>query len=644
MEYLFAASIGPIQSFIASARRTSDLYFGSLLLSELSKAAAKSVTDQCGLESLIFPAPIKREELAPSSDLNVANKIIAVINQPPQTMGELVCKAIMERLNNFKDEAYTGIRDKIYGNVADQQIKDFVEYFWVAVPHEDEKQYVETRTKLEAVMAARKNTRNFSKVEWGSYRPKSSIDGQLESVIPEKKYSEKQDSIEEKKRKARSLYIDYGAGPAERLSGVDLLKRQGAIHKGFPSTSHMATIPFLQRLTHIKDKETVTKAWEDYIRVLKPIAISPDLEQVYVFPPDPILGTYDGSLLFEERLVDIVEVDRRDQAKLQKIQMVKTALGAFYQAVDTPRPTPYYAILHADGDFMGTVIDHQQTPAAHRSLSQVLDGFARGVKAIVNQHQGALVYAGGDDVVALLPLHTVLACTRALAENFKEALKAFHNKDGQNPTLSAGIAIVHHLDPLQDSVELARKAEKKAKKEPQKNSLAITVSKRGGIDYTVVGEWGEIDRFLKDLTAQCAEDNIPDGTAYEWENLIQRLAFPDDTNSSNSTNKTNNTNENNKKNNSIRQKVLQADAVRILQRKLSPLNRDDKKAVMDLLGPSLGFTYEQSEGEQAGKVTLHEDQAEHVKLDELTNKLLLAQLLADAQRLVQPQQKQGASV
>ena len=41
MEYLFLASIGPVQSFIASARRTRDLWFGSMLLSELAKAAAK---------------------------------------------------------------------------------------------------------------------------------------------------------------------------------------------------------------------------------------------------------------------------------------------------------------------------------------------------------------------------------------------------------------------------------------------------------------------------------------------------------------------------------------------------------------------------------------------------------------------------
>lgn len=38
--YLLALSIGPVQEFIAAARRSRDLWFGSYLLSEVSKAAA----------------------------------------------------------------------------------------------------------------------------------------------------------------------------------------------------------------------------------------------------------------------------------------------------------------------------------------------------------------------------------------------------------------------------------------------------------------------------------------------------------------------------------------------------------------------------------------------------------------------------
>ena len=55
MRSLFLVTLGPVQDFIASARRTRDLHFGSWLLSELSRAAACEINAQKGY--LIFPAP-----------------------------------------------------------------------------------------------------------------------------------------------------------------------------------------------------------------------------------------------------------------------------------------------------------------------------------------------------------------------------------------------------------------------------------------------------------------------------------------------------------------------------------------------------------------------------------------------------------
>jgi len=40
MKYLLICSIGPVQDFIATARRSRDLWYGSWMLSELAKSAA----------------------------------------------------------------------------------------------------------------------------------------------------------------------------------------------------------------------------------------------------------------------------------------------------------------------------------------------------------------------------------------------------------------------------------------------------------------------------------------------------------------------------------------------------------------------------------------------------------------------------
>lgn len=99
MNYLVLVQIGPVQDFIASARRTRDLAFGSWFLSELSRAAAHEIVAQNGLSSLIFPAPARKEMLEPKSgDFVVPNKIIAVVQQSPQTLGEQIRQAVMDRL------------------------------------------------------------------------------------------------------------------------------------------------------------------------------------------------------------------------------------------------------------------------------------------------------------------------------------------------------------------------------------------------------------------------------------------------------------------------------------------------------------------------------------------------------------------
>lgn len=536
MAYLFMVSIGPIQDFIASARRTRDLWFGSWLLSELAKAAAQRiVTDSTG-NSLIFPAPHDEKLLQPDSLLNVANKIVALIDHPPADVGNEVHKAIENRLHDIRDKAFKEI-GKYNQDAAYKQIDDLVEYFWVALPF-DGTNYAAMRKNLEALMAARKNTRDFKKVEWGSSEPKSSIDGQLESVIPKVLYERRVVPAEERQRKIKVLYENYNAGPAERLSGVDLLKRRGnpGGEAHFPSTSHMSAIPFLKRLEQLENPARAKDLFDKYIAKIREIATSQKQVAMIDFVParwqqHAILGRYDGSLLFEERLVDVVD-------NTTGFEPAKEALRAFYKEVDkalgAARPIPYYAILRADGDFMGRAIDelskHEEGAGRHRELSQALDGFAGGVREIVEkQHAGALVYAGGDDVLALMPLHTVLDCAQKLADEFSKRLQPFKYDNNKSPTLSVGIAVVHHLDSLREALELARSAEEKqAKVVTGKNAVAIKVSKRSGEERAVVGKWGELDKRLTQLITYYRNGSIPEGTSYELRELAQRLAGPTD--------------------------------------------------------------------------------------------------------------------
>src|SRR6266404_2431359 len=202
-------------------------------------------------------------------------------------------------------------------------------------------------------------------------------------------------------------------------------------------------------------------------------------------------------------------------------------------AADSEKPIPYYALLLADGDNMGKAIDTIGEISRHRELSRELATFAKAVsKIIITDHKGSLVYAGGDDVLAFLPLHTVLQCARQLSEAFAERLKGFAIEESgrrYQPTLSVGIVLAHHMEPLQDALTLVREAERAAKSVEGKDALAVILSKRSGSDRTIRGSWqrkgsrNALDHRLLRFAQLHLAEAIPDGAAYELRDLYLRL-------------------------------------------------------------------------------------------------------------------------
>ena len=254
MRYVMVVNIGPVQGFIAAARRTRDLWYGSWLLSELSKCAAETIRQEGG--ELIFPAvdATNAADLKPGSKFNVVNRVVALVDGEPDAIGAKV-RAELERLlrKQWEDVLEHEIHGKLFTEEdALAQVLDLVECTWAAYPCATDDDYASAREKVDELLAARKNSRNFGQVTWGDMRPKSSLDGQRESVIPEDRYPADNDDDATKQKKADTLYRQYRAGRAERLSGVDLLKRHGNKEDAdkTPSTSHIAARPFIVRLTH----------------------------------------------------------------------------------------------------------------------------------------------------------------------------------------------------------------------------------------------------------------------------------------------------------------------------------------------------------------------------------------------------------
>jgi CRISPR-associated protein Cmr2 len=504
MSQLFVCSIGPVQDFIASARRSRDLWYGSWLLSEISKATAKAIVEAGG--QLIFPVPTSPVDLEPKSKLNAPNKVVGVLSGDPASTAKAVNAAIRTRIHQLRNDAFKKLSSEplFDRRLAEAQIDDLVEFFWVSVAFDSDSGYAAARELAETLLNARKTSRNFVQPQ-GDYKPKSSLDGARESIIDERAFAVPNASDAEKERKGKALFDRFGARPAERLSGVDLLKRLGerSGEPDFPSTSHMAALPFLEHV----DRHPKAGSSSHLLAKIKQLL---EDQQVTV-------DEADGALVFSSRLAEWVP----DKTRRKTIAEALEKLLKNY--ADDTRPQPYYALLVADGDNMGAAIDHLTTQEGHRRLSLALSTFAQGVGPVVRTHDGVLVYSGGDDVMAYLPLHGVLQCAEDLAVQFARAMSKFTTAKGISPTLSTGIVVAHHLEPLSDALDLARQAEKAAKSVDGKDALAITVSKRSGVDRTIKCRRVDLAARLEKLIEWRRQGAISAGVAYELQELDRVL-------------------------------------------------------------------------------------------------------------------------
>ncbi len=155
----------------------------------------------------------------------------------------------------------------------------------------------------------------------------------------------------------------------------------------------------------------------------------------------------------------------------------------------------YLAAIAFDGDSIGkwvngdllSATDKLDLTGHHQRFSTALSDFALNrVRDELNKHDAFLIYAGGDDVVALVPADAAIACAKDIRTAFRSATDATKADDGSKPDASAGIAIAHIKSPLQDLIREAQKAEKRAKNVLDRSAFSVTLMKRSG----EISQWG----------------------------------------------------------------------------------------------------------------------------------------------------------
>ncbi|MCS7177916.1 MAG: type III-B CRISPR-associated protein Cas10/Cmr2 [Anaerolineae bacterium] len=487
---VFIFSLGPVQGFLAEARRAQDLWAGSQLLSELARAAIRA--SQGRGAKVIYPADPDQESLP--------NKFVVRLPESvdPEEVARTAMKSALEALKERAERAKEFLRgispgDGTWDAIWQRQLENHLEFFWAAATIAEG--YQAAYQRASRAFEAAKRTRPFPQTQEEDL--KDSLSGRRSAL-----HTAQKDARAYWKQIATSGKVTAAQlkpDGRERLDALGAIKRFGfgSDAERFPSTSSVAAADYLAKvLGH--------PALEIYRKTLEAIPLFYRVSEDDRWP-------YDGDLLYLETLAS-----QRLQASYgfreehltrykEQLEDARQSLRALYSVAG--RPSPYYALLVMDGDSIGKRIARCASEEEHRTLSQQMVEFAMQAREILKPYQGTAVYAGGDDILALLPLRGALPAAQALAESFAQKVP--------QGTASAGLVLAHHLYPLGAVLSAGREAESWAKRMEGKNAVCVRALKRSGEPIEVRSHWGNPGKLCGALCQWFASGALASRFAYE---------------------------------------------------------------------------------------------------------------------------------
>jgi CRISPR-associated protein Cmr2 len=612
-------TLTPVQSFIEKARKTSDLWSGSYLLSYLIYKAIEVVMENYGPDHIIFPnllgQPLVdkwldekfknkfkifekenwykmfKNNINSFEKLTVANfpnRFLAIVpykeaKELAQKCQESIEKVIEEFLNKLTEDI-----SNIFLNENKNKIKEniisFFKTYWVVVPWykdyfanvdaiiNEYKNLVCENDLLKLIEIIKSNPYYSSANAGNAYSLLVELTERFlasrkmikDFVVIKPQTGEKchlcgEYDIIPLENRWESLVQKHYVSENERLCGVCLFKRLlpdiMKIELGlkdkirFPSTSDMATVKYKSRRSDDLINSFIQK-YNEIFSNTKPAEIKsvPALKGHKLY-------TIDGQWLMEssyrkEYLKNEVGITI-EESKLE-------GMKKFLKDNEINPPT-YYAILAMDGDNMGKWLKgeflpeigelihqnaknsllaysmgndiqeletllrmkHPMSPSFHNLFSRKLSEFALNTVRdfVETKHYGKLIYAGGDDVLAFLPVEDALDCAYELNREFKSLLS-----NNSNASMSAGIVFVHHKYPLELALDEVRDAEKKAKYKYGRNSVCIKYIAGVGQARHFGMNWDD-KTFFDDIISKYSKDELSTKFAYDFMDIVNSVGY-----------------------------------------------------------------------------------------------------------------------
>lgn len=508
-------SIGPVQGFVAQARRTRDLWAGSFLLSWLAGQAMACVLENSGCIAFPDVGDINQ----PKDALLAAILKNPLIENPHPQIGSLP-----NRFKAFVPESFDPviIKDHVikkWSNLCDTVWKHFILDHGVENYGNETKKIWNLQTnnfwEIQWVMGKNDNTSNDGawldiRKNWRTHWPEVEggdhctimSDYQELSGFTRAKNKNDQDIFWNKFRENIGLLdLRYD----ERLCSIALVKRLfpklsknqlentiGWIPGGdkektgnWPSTVYMAAVPWLQKFNDLKKIDILRNYEQSIFEMVDRREIQSErATRINCLSELGELANLDGNFFLETALAnprstplmkpfphteEEKKIDNKNRDRIIKqLRKVCEEIGA--------PASPYYALLLMDGDRLGKLLrEHDQ-----KQISQSLSKFTSAVENIVENHDGFTIYAGGDDVLAIVPINTAIECAIALRKNYTNSFSSFSDHTN-SITASTAIIFTHYHNPLRSVlVEAHSILDKVAKEKNGRDSLAMALLKPSG--------------------------------------------------------------------------------------------------------------------------------------------------------------------
>ncbi|MDR1284280.1 MAG: type III-B CRISPR-associated protein Cas10/Cmr2 [Opitutaceae bacterium] len=478
-------TFGPVQGFVAQARRTRDLFSGSFLLSHLSLTAMQTAKNNGG--EILLPNLDTLEKLLATDPKHAGapNRFVAKFSDEKQAgdAARVATKALQCEWEKIADAVYGKYIDNTDANAAslgngtseiwDRQIKNFWEIAWV-VGLPDEKGNPDGR-----FLDRRKNWRTPpTTIEGGDH---CSLMGQYQEISGYIRSQQRREQDDFWNAVRKNMHPKTGATlnlePGERLCAIALIKRffpdvakrvigRELDASSWPSTLDIAATKFRR---HIKGDDIPSE-----------------------FPE--FTSLHPGNYLNRTALKNKSDTPMRDGDEHRRAQLI-AALKKLEDAT-SDRAGNFYALLLMDGDNMGKLI----RKLGAGKITAALTEFSSKIPSTVCNYDGTTVYAGGDDLFALLPLDRALACAADAAKLYKKTFTGKGITD-TNATISAAVVFAHYRVPLRQVIAYAHHLlDDVAKDKTNRDAIAISILKPGGKTC----QWAA--RFNKFAPANSAEN------------------------------------------------------------------------------------------------------------------------------------------